>query len=350
MIRYALLIVCLLVAACSEQKKSEPYDDVRGKLIFDLFSSVEKGDHQSTFKSLTRLKALISHDLFLDELYAKENNNVALIKADQALAAGDLDTASMQAASAEARGLQQQIQALRIVEAYLKQKPFPSSERAYKALDTLDSTNEVFAKVPAYANWVVAEKKLAAELYRKEYEALLAEALRAYSKKLVASASYTKFCLAHVDKKKIEEKEVENILASLCTFNPDLKKIKIADFRPKVNSVDNQAMQTLRTISGHFVAGRNKEALSLLSKFVEETGKVSWALQKTLMQRSEKLKRVVAGDKLILLDDVITKFEEAEAIDRKLKKKEKEERLKQEEELRRKLEEIRKKAEQMTTE
>lgn len=349
MIRYAVFVVFLLVVACSEQKKSEPFDDVKDKLIFDLFDGVEKGDHQSTFKTLARIKSIITHDPFLEQLYAKTNNNVSLIKADQALKAGDLNTAGLHAASVEDRTLHSEIQALRIIDDYLNQKPFSSSEYAYKALEGLGRTKDAFVKVESYNRWILAEKEFANELFRKEYLALLEMASKAYSKKLIASSAYSKFCLKYIDKEIVRDRDLKKVLETLCKFNPDLEIVKIDDFKEEVRKINDLSIKSLRSISNLFTSGENRKGLEKLKLFVEEGGKVSWSLQKSLLQRSEKLKRIVAGDNFILLEDVITTFEAAEEVERKLKEKAEEERRKQEEELERNLKDIRKKAESMTT-
>ncbi len=328
MVRYVFLVVCLLITACSDQKKAENYDDFKDRLIFDLFSSVENGNHQKTFKTLSRLRTLISHNAFLDELHVKEENNLALIKVDQALEVGDLNTASMQAVTAENRALQSQIDSLKVVEDYIVQKPYTTSAKAYSALKRLDGVHKVVAENSHYKKFISAEKTHADHLYKQEYEKLLNTAFSSYSRKLVASSKYADYALLHLDKKAPSKKSLAKVLEELVSFDPELEELKFADFSSKVNTLDNKSLKELRSISEKFVKGENMTALQELKAFVEKEGKVSKQLKVYLMQKSKKLTRVLAGMEFTLIDDVIDRLEEVNRIEEEMRK-EKEKMLKE---------------------
>lgn len=320
MVRYVFLVVCLLITACSDQKKAENYNDFKDRLIFDLFAGVEKGDHQQTFKTLSRLRTLISHNAFLDELHVKEENNLALIKVDQALEVGDLNTASMQAVRAEDRVLQRQVESLKVIEDYIVQKPYTTSARAYAALKRLDGIHKLVAENEHYKKFAVAEKLHADELYKKEYEKLLNTAFNSYSRKLVASSKYADYAMLHIDKKMPSKKSLVKVLEELVLFNPELEELKFEDFAAKVKTLDNQSLKELRAISSKFSKGENRQGLNSLKLFIDREGKVSKQLQVYLMQRSGKLVRVLAGMEFRLIDDVIEKLEEVNRIEEELRR------------------------------
>ena len=320
MVRYVFLAVCLLITACSDQKKAENYDDFKDRLIFDLFASVEKGDHQKTFKTLSRLRTLISHNAFLDELHVKEENNLALIKVDQALEVGDLNTASMQAVTAEDRVLQRQVESLKIIEDYIVQKPYSTSAKAYSALKRLDGIHSLVAENSHYKKFIAAEKSHADELYKQEYAKLLKTAFDSYSRKLVASSKYADYALLHIDKKAPSKKSLTKVLDELVSFNPELEELKFDDFAAKVKTLDNQPLKELSAISDKFAKGENVAGLNSLKTFIDREGKVSKQLKIELMQKSKKLTRVLAGMEFTLIDDVIDKLEEVNRIEEELRK------------------------------
>ena len=320
MVRYVFLIVCLLLTACSDQKKADNYDDFKDRLIFELFKSVEKGEHQKTFKTLSRLRVLISHNAFLDELYVKEENNLALIKVDKALELGDLNTASMQAVMAEDRQLQSQIQALKLIEDYTVQKPYTTSGKAYSALKRLTGIHPVIAENSHYKKWLKAEQVHADNLYKKEYAELLDKAFNSYARKLISSSKYADFTLLHLKKKQPSKAVLGKLFEELCSFDPELETVKPADFTAKVSQLDNAALQTLRGISAMFEKGENLKGLDALKAFVAKEGKVSRQLKLYMMQKSKKLRRVLNDVEFRLIDDVIDKLKEVNEIEEELRR------------------------------
>lgn len=88
-----LLLSCAVSGGCSKKKESPEPPTARSTLVLDLFSALNKKDHNSALGKVERLRKLDSGNLFLANLEIKEKNNATVSEIQKLLNDGKVEDA-----------------------------------------------------------------------------------------------------------------------------------------------------------------------------------------------------------------------------------------------------------------
>jgi len=321
LLRYFVLSVFLLAIGCSNEKEAEPYPVERDQLIHSLFLNIDQNNVSAINKDLTRLKYIIKHDVFLENLAKKSKVNTYLIKADQAIRLGDLNTAALFITQSGNGTLLGQIESLKLIKSYLQEKPFRQSKDYFKALDTIADLPLPKDEFSIYHQFLSRERQQAERLKQEEYEAALAKMVDLFSKMIISSSKYIDLIKNVILDEKFTAVDVNAIIRDIKEFSPDLELISLTDFVAELNRIKLPYADSLQRINELFVKGKDETALSELMGFVNKQRRVSQKVQIYLISRSKKL-RFFLDDQIFNLNIVMDKYYKQKDLEEKSSKDE----------------------------
>ncbi|HCE44239.1 MAG TPA: hypothetical protein DET40_11885 [Lentisphaeria bacterium] len=88
-----LVLACLFLAGCPKNSQVPEPPTARAQLVRELFTSLEKKDHESAIKKIERLRKLDTGNIFLANLERIETNNEMISQIQELVDQGKIDEA-----------------------------------------------------------------------------------------------------------------------------------------------------------------------------------------------------------------------------------------------------------------
>lgn len=173
--RAGLGFALLLLAGCSREEAGE-YDGLAAQVLSEYFAAAAAGQHEQALQQLKRLEDLAPGEPFVLAARRHELLRDALLRVNQALAAGKLDearavlagTAAVLGTAPELRQAEAALACLTAVETYGAQQPFRDLATASRALATVQSHRGALQDVPPFQDWIKTQEGKVAEMRRAE--------------------------------------------------------------------------------------------------------------------------------------------------------------------------------------
>ncbi|MFO7821798.1 MAG: hypothetical protein R6V56_07095 [Lentisphaeria bacterium] len=155
-------LALMLAAGCRQAEEPPAYNRLRMQIIADLFEALQNENAQAALNSADRLEAMGADTPFLTLVKAREearfealkvNSLLLQAKPDQAREfMADHDQLSQFAPDREDR-MTEAVKAVKALQDYLEQQPYPQPAKALKELQHLENEYQILAAVEQFTEW-----------------------------------------------------------------------------------------------------------------------------------------------------------------------------------------------------